>query len=251
MSFYYFDTESALGGDPSKSIYDFSIDINPTHDRISLYQIELPKSMYNLPSGSNTFYIGATLHTIPPGNYTLQSLLSYLNAINGLVVTFSKLTGKFTFTGAFPYISFPQSSIVYLVLGFAYLSVNGFVNGSLVSTNVINLQTNTTINLHCTLCRNDTLGPSSDLLQKLEIANVSDYNVFQFQNEQIRYTSKILVPNKTLTVKLTNEYDEHINLNGLNFNFVLCTFNSNESNIYNEKIFTLLYNTIDKLVLQK
>lgn len=252
MSFYFLNSEYANNSDDAKSIYDFTIEINNNHDRISLYQCEIPKSMYNIPSGSNTFYLDATLHTIPPGNYTLRSLQTVLNAIAGLTVTFSSTTGKFTFAGAFNTISFPSTSMLYLCFGFTYASTNNFAAGTITSTNVINLQTNTTVNIHCGLCRNETNGASNDVLHKLEIASTSDYSVHQWQNEQLRHTSKILVPNRTVRIHLTNEYDENINLNGLSFNLVLYTYSSAENkDTYTEKIFTLLYNTIDKIVLQK
>jgi hypothetical protein len=241
---FYVNSKNRLSGTNSDFAINLPLDPTDDFDRVSVMQASIPKSYYLIQDGLNTFTVTedvtSTTITIPPGNYTRRSIqVTVENLLNGIGVrTYSvswpsvesAATGKFTFTvnnigGVQPIFTFSDNNIGE-VLGFDLNSSNQFSGFSLVSTNVINLQLETTLYLHSDICTNG----HDDVLQEIYSSGDASYSNIVFQNFDLEaYSKKLVSKNKQYyTFKLTNEDGQPIDLNGVSMQLSLILFKHND-----------------------
>ena len=137
---HYISSQFRESGSDSAFVYELNIPMDHTH--ISLRQITLPKTYYNVENGSNTFVLTGNTYTIPQGFYSVSSVVSSVNSlITPNSVAFSPLTGLMTFTSTTGgnTLSFPSTSRLWKILGFTQASTNSFSSLTLVSSNICNL----------------------------------------------------------------------------------------------------------------
>ena len=211
----------------------------------------LPKSWYTVQEGQNSFTLREfsaaagqdrpedVKVTLSPANYNRKSLANSVSAAmthaspNGYTyaITYpNSMThgddGKYIFNvltalGDIP--GFPSAIIVpdrkesnmFELLGFGDLSVNTFVAGTLKSTNVVKIQNEDTVRIHCNVCDNN----GDDILAEIYVLGSPTYSNIIWDCPDIIAYSKPLT-NKTTTtyeISVTNEDNVPLHLNGLNF----------------------------------
>lgn len=234
---------------------DFEIKIpltkNNRFTHVGVLSVSIPKSYYLIPDGENTFIIRENevdyTITIPPGNYSITSLLYVLNNLftedtSHYHVTFpdSKTeaqTGKLSFSHNNAH---HESSFIFgnnhlpEVLGFARGSTNPFIiignTSTLTSTNVCNFQRESTIFLHSNLASNNG---QDDILLELFSSGSPDLSNINFENRgNLEEHSKMLKNGLSDSFRfyLTDEYRQGIELNGINMLITLCFYEKENIN---------------------
>jgi hypothetical protein len=240
------------------------IKINPTiktrdenhYFLVSLANIQVPYSMYNINPKSNFFTIietkGMTTYpqltlTIPSGSYNAIQLANKLTEIldtnsqdNGKYsVTYSKITGKFTYAlldgNRTATLGFPNDTSAFIQMGFD-VGETALITSTTpkVSTNVINVNDFESIFLRTDLTSINTLDsvdPSvaqgnsgtaqSDILQKIDIRVPFTGIIFKNEGDTIQQNFVTNQEIGILNIRLTNKYNQLLNLNGLEWLFSL------------------------------
>ena len=214
-------------------------------DRVVVLSASIPKSFYLVQAGQNTMTlqegISSVVLSFTPGNYNRNSLLATMKTLlntkspNGWTynITYPNINqtyddGKyyFTVTGNSSQPSFLFGNYMAEQLGFNHNSVNAFVSSSLVSTNVCNLSTETTLFLHSNIMQS---GTDDNVLQEIYSNGESSYSYINYQNVCPHEYAKELTSNMadTFNFYLTDESGNIINTNGININFTIMVYKTN------------------------
>ena len=248
----------------SGSTNDFNINLDLPTDliskftHISITDISIPKSFYQIEQGRNNFtlYEDDVLINInlPEGNYTKQQLYTYLkfemtlqslNAVeyNVLDVQSSFDTGKLKITANKPLVNkkllFSKNDL-YQFMGFNYDKEYFFID-QIISDNVINLNSEDVLLLHSNICssnNNDNIGGSNVVCSIYSCGHVN-YS-YIIKSYDLIYNMKPFIKNSLYNFYLTNENNDVINLNGVDFNFVLNIFTYTPNNNIYKKINDLI-----------
>jgi hypothetical protein len=243
---FYINSQNKLTGTNSRFTVNIPFFKEDNFDRVAVLNCTVPKSFYNVRAGQNSFTLTeglqSTVIVIPPGNYSRRSLQKtlqdQLNASSPTPLTYTVSwptptqvnTGKFTFTcsnvgGIQPIFVFTDK--LYRHLGFDKNSSNQFSSFSLISKNVINLQSDNVLYIHSDIASNG----EDDILQEIwAAAGNPDYSNIHFENFDLEAYSKQLV-SKTKTnyyFYLTDQDQKEVDLNGVNWNLTLILFRHNE-----------------------
>ncbi|EGG19726.1 hypothetical protein DFA_00304 [Cavenderia fasciculata] len=243
---FYINSHNRISGTNSRFKYSITYYPQDKFDRVALLQATIPKSFYTVRKNLNSFTLieddQSTVITIPIGNYSRKSLQDTLEKkLNELSPNQVKYainwptsqqpnTGKYIFTCAStrdiqPVFSFTNQ--LFRHLGFDKDTKNQFVNNVLVSTNVINLQSDNVLSIHSDLCSNG----DDDILQEIySAAGSPDFSNIHWQNYDLEAYSKQLVSNTktSFTIYLTDQDGNEVNLNGVNMNLTLILFKHND-----------------------
>jgi len=244
---FYVNSRNRTSGSSSDFSYYFDFPRDSKYNKVCLLQASIPKSFYMIQDGEHfTLQEGVLTAqiTVSSANYTRKSFAAVLqtslttNSPNGwtYVITYTNSstlgdTGKYTYTvsgngGAQPIFTFANDNGMYRHMGFDETSSNTFVGDSLISTNVINLQRDTTLFIHSDIVRGD----NSNILQEIYAADSPDYSSVTFLQQDVEAYSKDISfsSSNTYNFYLTNEYSEKIDLNGQNFDFTILMYKSND-----------------------
>lgn len=174
-----------------------------THIVLGLEQASIPVSIYMINATNNVMVINATTYTIPTGNYTITTMITYLNTI-ATTIQFVYVVNsnqiKVTIT--------PSASVV--ISGSAS-TILGFVAGTYSNphtfTNVVNLTSTTGIIIQCdnvTTPNRDNSGKTGASLARIPIT-CAPLRILQYFNSTPFYTQ---IANRELTylrIKLLND----------------------------------------------
>ena len=244
---YYVNSRNRINENDSDSNFSFYFQNlqDNEFDRVVLLSASIPKSFYLIQNGSNSFILQENTTqvtiSIPQGNYNRNSLLSTVksllnsNSPNSWTynITYPNINqtyddGKYYFTvtnnTSQPSLIFTNS--VYEQLGFNKNSTNTFISNSLVSTNVCNLSTETTLFIHSDISQNEN---SDNVLQEIYSNGEGSYSYINFINVCPHEYSKPLNNNNSSVFNfyLTDENGLIINTNGININFTIMIYKSN------------------------
>ena len=211
-----------------------------TYTKVSLLSISIPKTYYLVNENSFLVHEGDVTKefSMPHGNYNIKSfarvlstLISGGNSPHGFVYNVytdvtSQLTqpttGKYTYTiqGNSAQISvlIEVHNTLFEQFGFNRNSVNHFIDNKLVSTNVCNMNRESTLFLHSDMVQNR----NENILHEIYATEVESGSFITYNNKVPHLTAKNLANQKgSPSFQLTNEDGEFIDLNGLNLNFTL------------------------------
>ena len=244
---FYINSHYRLTGKSSNFTYYIPILPTDDFDHVSLLQATIPKSFYTVRINLNTFTLQEGTQqvtiTVPIGNYSRRSLQatvqSLLNAAspNGITYqiswpdTSSASTGKYTFTcsnvgGIQPVFIFQTN--MYKQLGFDSGSTNSFVNFSLTSTNVINLQPDPLLYLHSDVCSNSNA--NDNILQEIYVAAGSaDFSNIHWENYDLEaYSKKLVTKNKQIySFQILDGDGIEVDLHGVDISLTLVFYKKN------------------------
>jgi hypothetical protein len=244
--YIYVNSNNRLDGNNGSFSYNINLPTDKKFTHVTLVDALIPKSYYLIQDGYNTFQMqeGVTIVTvsIPIGCYTLQTFMGQLNILlsasspNGwtYTVTYPSLgstylpdTGKLTYTvsgnTSQPSFIFNAHCVVYEQLGFAQNSTNTFVNNTLVSSNVIKLQSEDRILLHSNCVNNPE---NDDVLCSINATSYLNYSSINYTNPSPVETARELKSStiNTVSFQLTDENNDLLFVNGLNTNYTLMFF---------------------------
>ena len=93
-------------------------------NRVELVSAEIPSGFYNIRSPFNTFVVGGITYTVPPGNYTISSLLSTMSSlISATSLGFATINNKI-YLGFVPVISNPGPQTISTTTGASTLPLS-------------------------------------------------------------------------------------------------------------------------------
>lgn len=253
----YVDSDYRSSGDHSDFRYDIA-DLNE-YDYVSVLQVSIPKTFYNVQAGQNTLTltenigVAATV-TFSVGSYSYKNFATVLAAKltaaspNGrtytvTIPTTEPVTGKYTITvstGSFT-ISFPSSSYMYKHLGFESLSSNASTGTVLTSVNVASFQDVPSLYICSDLISTHIQTFNSTVLEAVFCGPVVDFGILTWNNMAPELTAKE-IRNKTSTVRFyLMDVDQNlISTNGVAWNMVLGLYTVNRGLETMENYFKLL-----------
>ena len=254
----YIDSKNRLSG--TSSNFDFQIELpkNNNFDTVCLIGASIPKSWYAIRSGYNQFTFQEDNITppvrlsVPPGWYSrakfafqiaqmlnAQSLLNSIIRNDGLIPNdYSVLSSAATPGGdddrlSFivtkdplarvdqPRISFENTDLTAVQFGFALDSINIFVNNTLMSSIVQNMQ-----NLNCLLVQSDLVRYGT--LEFIPCSAEVNWSVIQYICQQIEYRGRELVANisnnSKFNFQIIGNDEKQVDLNGLDVQLRLIFF---------------------------
>lgn len=252
---FHINSRSRNAGTDGDFTYEFEFQpgTRPTH--VVCLSASIPKSYYTCRSPGNSFLLieekkQATI-TLDPGNYDIFSLKSCLTLAltNGSPNSYtyavtspdskSANDGKLTFTvsgngGIQPSISFANGSNLFELLGFNESSVNAFAANALKSSNMINLQAESTLYIHSDMCTDGKY----NILQEVFANNSPDfYNITYNCQVPELYAKRMASRNQNLyRFYLLDENSRAIDLNGGNMLITICCFEKENQDMLKTKL---------------
>lgn len=241
---YTFSSEQRISGsneDFVGSIVDLPTDI----DTVSLVSLAVPRSIFNVSQGLNTFVLDEngsfTTIELTPGNYTRQNLV---NALNEKLNTLGNFTYNVSYSSPSSFdtyrlyfkvsshnnvpVSFVFYDSMFKQVGFSKNSVNQFdTNGELVSLNSINLATP-----HRIFLKSNLTTENQGVLDSF-----TSFGSFKQMSMAVHYNhNPDLISrsyNKTIkngfTFTLTDADNNVVNLNGIPFSITVCFWKRNNT----------------------
>jgi hypothetical protein len=244
--FYVNSADRLTGTDTDFSFY-LNVDVTQEFDRVVVLSASIPKSYYLVQLGTNTFQLQENTSivtiTVTPGNYTRQSMATtiknLLNAnsphsytynvsFNNINTTYDQGTYTFSVTGnGAVQPAFIFTTGLYEPLGFNKNSTYTFSGNSLVSPNVTNLSTETTLFIHSNICQNKE---GNDILQEIYTSGDASFSYVNFLNPTPQEHSRVMGGNKSniYSFSLTDENGNVISTNGVNINFTIMIYKEND-----------------------
>jgi hypothetical protein len=177
--------------------------VSKEHFVLGLEQASIPVSIYMINSTNNVMVINATTYTIPVGNYTITSLIAYLNGVNATI--------QFEYLSVSNQVKVTITPTASVVISGSASAILGFVAGTYSNphtfTNVVNLTSTTGIIIqieNVTTTNRDNSGRTGATLARIPIT-CATLKILQYFNATPFYTQ---IGNRELTylrVRLLND----------------------------------------------
>ena len=191
---------------------------------LSVQNVSIPYSFYNINESNNMleYILDGSLYTIyiPVSNYNINQFIEYLSSVmNGFTIVYSSRTNKITFIHNTFNFSFLASSTCYKIIGMKeklnYTS-DGF---TLESDKCVNMMTVNSIFVLSNLMTYNIASslPNSQNILCQVLVNNSPNSIIQYSNTNHFRTNLFINRLSNINLKLVDEYNNTINLNGLNF----------------------------------
>jgi len=240
---------------------DIPNDFKKNLNAVSISQLCVPKSFYFIQDNFNNFHLYEEVIEsgnkqliniiIPPGNYSKKQLyvkmsnLMTLNSLNNVVYTLTDETTEFdtgklkiitTNNNINKYITYFNNDL-YECFGFEKNKEYGPFTEYIISPNVINLnrENNLYIKSNCVNNDNNDLLSGSNVLSVLFCAANKDFS-YIIQNYPILDNMKKFRYENFINFYITNEDNESIYLNGVDWSFVIHFFTYTPNKILFDKI---------------
>ncbi len=236
-----------ISGTTDNFTYQVSLpaDLLQQFNAVSVISWSLPKSFYQINENNNDFVLNEDNQAIPlsitPGNYNLQQWFTYLSNLltssstHGVtyVVSFQYSTldnGIMMITAnnsSIPiYLYFGDTSLSY-IFGFDQNSFNDFNAGVLLSKYVINLNESNTVYLNSNIIAspfNDATSQSSNTLAVMYTGSYRNNSFITQWYDIISNMKRFAGKNAIFTFNLVDEYNDPVNLHGVEQTFILALF---------------------------
>lgn len=218
------------------SNFSYTFTVSKNHNRISLVDMNIPKSFYLIESPNNTFYLGATLYTLLEGNYDRTT---FKTAINNLItpstINYSNRTNRWTITSSSNSITLPDKSD--LIKPFGFPAGTTSFSSTIEAPYNMNFQRLNQVYILSNIVQSNDIQSFGNILHRFFINDIPQYANLIFVNTQIYETSKKLInPNSadgenTLVtqIRLVDENNKEIDLNGINYDLSFITFREDDT----------------------
>jgi hypothetical protein len=248
----YVNSLQKLSGTDSNFTYNINPPAGVKFNRVVVLDALIKKSYYAVSTGANQFTLqegnSSVRVSVPLGNYNFVSWQYAIGQIltsaspNGYTYTVSYPnttqsadTGKWTFTisgpvlGTQPAFIFDNSdsNVVYENFGFVKGSTNYFVNNVLVSSVVADLGVEDSLYIKSNIVQGT---PNQDgILQTIKVASSPNFSSITYLCPYPPYYSQPVSTNLTTTISIsiTDEHDNIIDLNGQNITMTLLFYQEN------------------------
>lgn len=263
---FYINSRNRVSGTDSDFTYKIEYPEDQKFDSVVCLSAIIPTSFY-LVDSLGTFTLQEDAKTtpidIPSGNYTrttfkntVQDLLN-AKSPNGYVYTVSVPSTSTAETGFYSFavagnggvqpafiLAAGSSNNIFEPMGFDY-GTHNFTSDGLISQNVTKLIAEDSIYIHSDICTNG----DDSILQEVYSQNVPYFSTTAFHNPSPEAYSKQLTSNTSNIYRfyLTNEDDEALNLNGLNWNATILLYKRNNIDIVQKKFMDFLTTKLEKL----
>ena len=195
---------------------------------LSVQHVSIPFSFYNIHESNNKleYVCDNQLYVvnIPVSNYNINQLISYLSSVmNNFTITYSSIINKITFQHSTFNFTLLSSSTCYKILGFSDNKSYTSTLLKLTSENCINLHTVNSIFLLSNLMTyniSSSIPNTQNILCQIPVNN-SPNSIIHFYNKNNFRTNLFLKYLNNITLRLVDEYNDDINLNGLHFRVTL------------------------------
>ena len=222
----------SINADVNNNEYTFNLPLLEVQDGYYLYfsivNCIIPYSFYNINSNNNVlnYKINSVNYslTIPIGNYSIINLVAYLNSqLTNFTFAYNKIYNKITITNSINDFILNSSN---------FLTLIGFNNSNYISTNKT-LTSPNCININYTRCINlisniitYNINTSKNLVNNNNIicsipVNTSPNTLRQYQNTNNFRTNLFVNTLNKIVIKLVDNNNNIIDLNGLNFNLTV------------------------------
>lgn len=229
---FYINSRDRYTGTNNDFYINIPVDPNEKFNKVVVLQASIPKTYYVInTSDSFTLDENGTEYTISiqAGNYNVKT---FGNAIQSALNN----AGTYTYTVTRPYENakyqfdvsgnggiqpkFIFTTSMYEQMGFDINSTNTFSSDTMTSTNVVNLQRESTLFIHSSMVG------EGDVLQEIYSVNTEVYSAVTFQNANPEWYAKNINYSTTNSYRfyLCNEDSIPIELNGINWLLTLCFF---------------------------
>ena len=222
----------SINADVNNNEYTFNLPLLEVQDGYYLYfsivNCVIPYSFYNINSNNNVlnYKINSVNYslTIPIGNYSIINLVAYLNSqLTNFTFAYNKIYNKITITNSINDFILNSSNFLTLI-GFNnsnYISTNK----TLTSPNCININYIRCINLISNIITYN-INTSKNLVNNNNIicsipVNTSPNTLIQYQNTNNFRTNLFVNTLNKIVIKLVDNNNNIIDLNGLNFNLTV------------------------------
>ena len=191
---------------------------------LSVVHVSIPYSFYNVHANNNKleYILNGQFYVvnIPVSNYNVNQLITYLSSVmNNFNITYSSITNKITFQHSTYNFTFLSSSTCYRILGFSDNKSYASSSFILKSANCINLHTINSIFLLSNLMTyniSSSIPNSQNILCQIPVNN-SPNSIIHFYNQNNFRTNLFLKYLNDISLRLVDEYNNDIDLNGLHF----------------------------------
>ena len=222
---FYINSENRLTGTSSNFTYEIDIPKDQKFDTCCVLAMTIPRSYYLIRAGQNTCVLtvdgSSYVITITPGNYTAITfqtvLLGILNGfgIGTFSMSLSTITGKYTYTytgsGVILSFNFVAPSKLGNQMGFPEVGTFAFAGNTLVSQNVLDFISTSTLFLH-----SDMVMDSTSVLQEVYADNSIPFSNLVYNCQNPNMYSKVMQNTQSgvFNFSLSDEHDIEVNLNG-------------------------------------
>jgi len=239
----YVDSDYRVSGTSSNFIY--KIDLPRNFNRCAVVSASIPKTWYLVQAGYNTFTVteasGTRTITIPVGDYNINTyrttLLALLNVSTYTYdVSISSLTTKLTYTvsgnsGYQPTFTFPNTSVLYRLMGFEFNDTVQFTANTLVSDNIPFYQHTNVIFIRSNLQSSESSSLSGDILQQITAIANSQLSAITYNAVDIVKQSKPFRTGASVfNFRITDADGFPLDLNGIPVNFEIVFYNVDNTN---------------------
>jgi hypothetical protein len=224
-------------------VFDATIlGLNSPETRVTLWKASIPLSWYNVQAGYNIVTVSSAdlgspaALIFPPGNYNRRQLgamtVSLLNTAFGLTpatfaYTRSSVPGcddgryVFTVSGTPNQPSLTFTNGLYEELGFLANTTHTFVANNLVSVAVTSLQGEANLYVRSSICQSQ-----NNILASISTGQSPTYGYVNYKVDNLLAFSVpfTFTASDIHTFALTNDDDDAINLNGVNWTMTLVVF---------------------------
>lgn len=208
------------------------ISVNPNVSiLISIVDCQIPVSFYTITVNNNTlkYSINSADQTdivIPPGNYTTETLRTYLNQnFNGITVEYISSTNKYRFSHGSNAFVIKSESTCLKFLGLSDVD-HSSLNNAVTSDKTIDLSGVTAVYVDSNFMTQnlDSANQVSSILAKIPVNAGSD--AIQFYTNKTGYKSEIQLKTiSTIRIRLIDQDSNLIDLNGAHWQMTLqCDF---------------------------
>lgn len=224
----FLDSKNAYSTERGK--YRFFLNLEAYYDTFYIYfqvrKIQCTYSWYNIDSANNllSFNNQQTVITVPPGNYSLGSLLDFLNRNNGNYrFSYDYNTGLVSVAGSNLF-SWDATSSLYNVLGWTAFPTG--TNATFTANALPDVSPIKVVNFHfqSVPSRSFALYPSSQysrLVGSLFVGNAIPYNVIETTDETIYRESTLQSELRQIEIALFDQSGQPVELQNGSFQMLI------------------------------
>jgi len=236
---YHINSAERLNGTPSNFNYKVQITNGSLeeYDSVVLLSTSIPKSYYAIEENKNTFTFENETTTqvsidIPIGTYSAydfcEKLKELLDANSGNTYTceINLQTAKITITSSDLGSTFKilPGNFLYERFGFDKNSTNTSASGILVSSNVVDMSPENDLYIRSNVVSGG-INSNEDILIDVQASGIPPFGRVQLYNTDLQgYTKGLNNKSNIFNFTLTNEFNEELNLNGVDWTMSLLFF---------------------------